>query len=278
MAEIPLRILLFVEGRTDASTVEALVDRALAEHEEVPRWVADDLEVVEVNPSPEQIASRGAVRVWITEALREEYEAAEAYIDVHHLVDFADSLARRGSFRRTRGHFNGVPGKDAAKLGRKAFNIAEQVRQRRRVDATIVVQDMDTDPSRCAGLKQARDEAHRQSAGMALVVGCPDQCREAWVTAAFEPQGAGENKEFEEVCNALRFDPCTSSHRLHHDERRSDGAKPVLARLTKGDPTREQQALRTVRMDKLRARGSSSGLEAFLQEVDKRLCPLLRES
>lgn len=268
------RFLLFVEGKADAATVEALVDRVLAEGPDAPSWVTDSLESSQVHPSPEQVQSRGAVRLWVGEDLRESPEATAGYVDVHGLVQFAGSLRRDRGFSSTRGHFHGVPGKHASKLGRKAFDISVEVRRRCNVDAAILVQDMDTDPSRRDGLKLAREEAAKRDSGMALLLGCPNQCREAWVLAAFEPTDDAETVTLTRERKALGFNPCTSSERLHHGEKRT-GAKAVLARLTRNDGAREKRALRTMPLELMRARGRSNGLEAFLDEVNERLCPVV---
>jgi len=273
---MPLRILLFAEAQADARTVEALIDRTLAECEDAPSWVIDALETIEVDPSRAQVESRAAVRVYFSETLEAKSEAGSAFADVHHLVDFAKTFAGRRGFRRSRGHFDGKPGMAAAKLGRKAFDVAEQARRCCGVDAAVVVVDMDTEPSRCCGLKQARRTAQQRVPDMKLVVGCPNQCREAWVLASFDPSDAAETERLAECREALGFDPRAFSERLHHDHKRKYGADACLRRLTKGDRLREQRSLRTSPLETLRQRGRENGLASFLAEVTSRLCPLVR--
>jgi hypothetical protein len=269
-------LLLFAEARDDALVVECLVDRSLAEDPRSPCWVVDGLDAANTVPSPEALATRGSIRTWIAEDGSDRVSASDAFCDVHDLDSLARRLRWRGKFDISRGHFDGRPGDHAAKLGRKAIAVAKDLGHGRALNAVILAQDMDTDPSRCRGLNQAREEAESKGTSFPIVLACPKQCIEAWVLAAFEPSDAAARERHGHVCKDLGFDPCLASQDLHHDHARHDGASAVLGTLTDGDQTCWESLLRTTPLDKLKPRGQENGLQRFLDEVAERFVPLLR--
>jgi hypothetical protein len=271
-----LALLLFAEARYDAFAVECLLDRALAEAPGSPSWIIDGLDAGEVTCLPGIVTARQGVRAWIDPRRKEVALASDAFWDVHRLSVLADALRQAGKFKISRGRFDGDPGKHAAKLGRKALDLAQDVARGRAVDVVMLALDMDTDVSRCEGLDQARREAQGKGAPFQVVLACPVQCTEAWVIAAFEVGSLTERERWEDIKNNLGFDPCAQSHRLHHDHARRDGSSEVLRALTNGDSEREERALRRTALDTLKARGDANGLRSFLDEVTARIGPLLR--
>lgn len=250
-------LLVFCEAPADARTVKGLVERVLKE--DGPEWLRDILE------GPEDAARE--MRDWAPDG------EGRDYFDVHRLADYV----RRLGIRPPQGHFNGEAGAAGALMARTAFSVArELVQTGTQVDAVLLVWDMDDQgDDRRRGLDQARDEA-RHWAPFAIVLGCPDAMREAWVLAGFEPETDDERTRVENLRQELGFHPCEDAQRLDaKDEHAKKSPKRVLDLLTQQDHERETRCWATVPLTTLRARGKDSGLTAFLEEVSVVLVPLV---
>lgn len=158
-------------------------------------------------------------------------------------------------------------------LGRKA--LAASVLAKPRVDAVILVRDMDDEAeARRTSLHEVR--AAVPDTALTVVLALPCTKREAWVLNGFEPQNAAEESALASVREELSFDPLTKAEELHataHGAKRD--AKRVLARLVGDDHTREARCWQETAWLTLRVRGTGSGLTAFLTEVKDRLVPLV---
>jgi hypothetical protein len=254
-----VKLVLFCEAAADFRTASALVDRVLGEHG--PDWVRA------LVPSDPQVML--GVREWLSDGEGREY------FDLHRIDDYKRSLQ---NVRFPHGHFDGKPGAAGALMARNAFFLVRERAKRdpaREVDAVVLVWDMDAQPvERRAGLKQAR-EAALPWAPFAIVLGCPDRMREAWVLAGFEPESKEEHARLEELRKELGFSPCHEGHRLSGlDEDRRRQPKNVVDRLTDEDFEREERCWREAPLDRLRERGAYNGLGTFLDEVKDRLVPL----
>jgi hypothetical protein len=253
------KLLVFCEAPADSRTIKGLVERVL--REEGPEWLRDILEGL--------AEAAREMRDWVSD------EEGRDYFDLHQLSHYA----RRQGIRVPQDHFNGEAGAAGSLMARTAFSVArELVQTRKKVDAVLIVWDMDDQgDQRLRGLSQARDEA-RHWASFAIVLGCPDPMREAWVLAGFEPESDDERDSLRALRQELGFHPCEEAHRLDaKEEHAKKSPKRMLGLLTKRDHDREMRCWTTVPLTTLRARGQDNGLTAFLEEVSAVLVPLVRD-
>jgi len=251
------QLLIFCEARADFETVAGLVDRVL--REEAPSWITDLLD------GPAEGAA--TVRSWVSGP------GGQPFFDLHHVKDYARQLGVRVPY----GHFDGSPGASGALMARNVFLVAREIARRSLpVDAVLLVWDMDDQgDARRQGLAQARNEAVCW-AGFAIILGCPERMREAWVLAGFYPEIESEQTTLDAERQSLGFCPCAKAHCLDaKDEQAKRNPKRVLAALTGGDRDPEARCWTAASLPVRRARGEGSGLHAFLDEVAQTLIPLL---
>jgi hypothetical protein len=247
-----VRGLMFCESPSDFQHAAELIDRVLREHG--PSWISD---VMDVNPE--------GVRQW------HPSDATHPFFDVHAYREHAGRLG----LRIPHGHFNGAPGAAGSLMARTLFLIARKLNQRgSTIEAVVLLWDMDGDgANRRIGLEQARTEA-TSWAKFAIVIGCPDLTREAWVLAGFEPTDDGERERLGELRQELGFHPTGEAHRLDSsDEQAKRNPKRVLRILTDGLGDRQQQCWQAIPLETLRARGHASGLADYLREVEEIIVP-----
>lgn len=143
-------------------------------------------------------------------------------------------------------------------------------------DLILLIRDDDREPTRRLGLEQARQwaEFHHRLVRR-VIIGLAHPKRECWVLAGFEPKNEEERELLEMVRSELGFHPCTEAEQLtakHDSDKRS--AKRVLAHLTKDAPNREAECWNVASLSLLRERGTSTGLAAYLHELESFLVPL----
>lgn len=250
------KFLVFCESPADLETIRALSERVL--REQGPEWVRDLLE-----DAPD---ARGLWE-WLPDG------EGRSYFDLHKLSTYAS----RRKVRVPHGHFAGRPGEAGALMGRTAFLVARELSfESTSPDAVLLVWDMDDQSSRRReGLEQARAEA-RSLMPFAIVLGCPDPMREAWVLAGFEPETTDERERLTALRQELGFNPCDEAHRLDaKNEQAKRSPKRVLDELTDGEHTRKARCWSEAPLERLRARGQHSGLRLFLDEAKESLVPLL---
>jgi hypothetical protein len=127
-------------------------------------------------------------------------------------------------------------------------------KKNRQIKAVLFIRDLDNQPDRRQGLKQAR------------------------VLNGFIPANPAEEKILASIKKQLSFDPCAEAHRL----RSTSGEKPdrirnpkvVVKQLTDGNINREQQCWEESTLEHLLATGKQTGLSDYLQEIEQRLVPL----
>jgi hypothetical protein len=251
------RLLVFCESPVDFETVQGLVERVL--REQGPDWVRELL------AGPPEAAQ--GFRDWVPDG------EGRKYFDLHKLSDYASRL----KLRRPQGHFAGQPGEAGALMGRTAFFVARELAlSGTELDAVILVWDMDDQgTARRMGLAQASTEA-RPLVPFVIVLGCPDPMREAWVLAGFEPETDAERARLADMRQELGFNPCEEAHRLDaKKEHARRSPKRVLEVLTDGERDREVRCWTEASLVLLRARGTHSGLTAFLDEAAESLVPRL---
>jgi hypothetical protein len=248
-----MKLVAFCEAGADFQISCALVDRVLSHAG--PAWLADVLET-----EPE------AIRSWLV------VTQDQRFFVLSRLTSYVDAL----SIRVPHGHFDGRPGAADAVMGRTAFAVVRALMKRGDViDAVLVIRDMDDQPERRAGLSQARTEA-QSWAPFRIVLGCADPKREAWVLCGFEPENADEQACLQELRQQLGFYPHQHAHQLTAtDEQAKRSAKRVLSILLRGDREREERCWKQASLDTLRARGASTGLRDYLDEIEALLVPLV---
>jgi hypothetical protein len=246
-----MRLVAFCEAVGDFQIASDLIDRVL--REAGPDWVADVMDA-----APE------GVRVW-------HEELGSTFFILHELTKHIDRLRARVQH----GHFDGRPGAADIMTGRNAAAIVRALRkQGHHVDAVLITRDLDDQPERRTGLEQARAEA---GGWLRIVLGCANPNREAWVLCGFDPEGDDEQARIVELRRELGFSPSLEAHRLDaKDEQAKRSAKRVLRALTDDDRDRERRCWNDAALELLRARGESTGLRAFLVEIQAQLIPLLR--
>ena len=247
-----MKLVCFCEAAADFQLASGLVDRVL--HDDGPRWVADLMEAD---------TTRDSVRAWVPDGARSFFKLGE----------LAGQMRSRGLLAQ-QGRFGGEVGAADARMARNALRVAGHIHKDEELAAVVLVRDMDQDgPNRRKGLSQARDTA-RAGATFAIVLGCADPMREAWVLAGFEPSDEAERALVEDARRELGFHPCEEAHQLDaQNETAKKNAKRVLASLTRADPEREERCWTEAPLDRLRARGQRSGLAEFLDEIREHLLP-----
>ena len=248
-----MRLLVFCEAEADFRTVKGLIARVL--REDGPVWLKEHLESYPLDNLCE----------WIGDG------AGATFFGIHRINKYKP----KKSILLPHGHFGGRKAGADYFSALTAFRIARaEADVEGPIDAVIFVRDADDQgDSRREGLKQARSVALLES-NFRVVLGCPDMEREAWVLAGFEPDREAEQKRLEEERRALGFCPCAEAHRLRdNDDQAPRSPKRALAALTAGDALREERCWTEAPLDRLKQRGESSGLRAFLEEIRRELVP-----
>lgn len=151
----------------------------------------------------------------------------------------------------------------------------------RSLRAVLFIRDLDNQPERREGIEQARAEQIHQSPQLEIIIGAANRMREAWVLNGFIASNPEEVQTLEAIRKQLPFDPCEESHRLRSNSReepeRIRNPKVVLEELTGGNWSREQQCWEETSLELLRQRGRYTGLTDYLNEIEKRLIPVLLE-
>ncbi len=197
--------------------------------------------------------------------------------DIRDILDQAQKQGIR--LPRYLSRSSSAPLKADGAVTKKILNLIHQLqrKQQRDIAAVIFIRDLDDQPDRREGLKQAREEHGNSS--LAIVIGTADRNREAWVLNGFEAQDSQEKQILKDIAKDLKFDPCLAAHRLRSssktDPDRRRNPKHVLEQLTDGDRNREQSCWQDTDLDVLRKRGTETGLTDYLDEVKKHLSPML---
>jgi hypothetical protein len=234
MADATYSIGLVVEAPADERTVTTLVDRCVCEGIE---WVEPEI--------------LGHFRSW------RGIEPGTGLTEWKHVKALATTHRVT-----TRGFFDGDPGKEDARAGRKALLLFRKFGM---PDFVLLVRDADKS-TRKAGLEQARKVSLEAEH---VVIGVANPEREAWVLGAFVPCDERERRSIASERQRLGFDPTLTPHELGGNGKRS--AKTAHANLLLDDHDREHLCLTEPPLEHLRERGQHTGLAAFLDEIDERI-------
>lgn len=199
--------------------------------------------------------------------------AAEPYLRWKHVRSRAREKA--DTIRVPLGKFQGAPAAPDAAVARRALRLLRA--SPNRPDAVLLLRDDDNDASRLLGLNQARAEVELLGSPEygRIVIWVAHSKRECWALHGFEPRDDGERDRLRVLTEELTFCPVTQPHRLndrHDHERRS--AKRVLRILVGDDHERERACWADTLLATLRERGTTTGLAAYLGEVERGLVPL----
>jgi len=247
---MPVRIAVIAEAEPDRRQICEMVDRKVMDH--APDW-------------------------WGREQLEEEREYCGLIPETlfTRWTELRSLPSPEGALRR--GGFIGFPkGKQRHydyPLARKALNGC--VLASPRIDAAILVRDMDQQPNeRAESLEQACNEISPNA--LSVVLALPTAKREAWVLNGFDPRDRNEEKVLAVVRRELGYDPRMSPERLDamkHGAKHD--AKRVLGILLgeDRDHDRELQCWQETPWTVLRERGKGSRLTDFLTDVKDRLVP-----
>ncbi len=192
--------------------------------------------------------------------------------------DKLDSVAQEHGLRRLRprSRFGGEPGAADAAAADKALQLAAFIAGEQGIAGVLLIRDADGQPERGRGLAQARTLEGGRAWPFAVVIGLALPKREAWVLAGFTPRDGAERDRLAALRQELGHDPCTGASEItasSHGAKRD--IKRVLRLLTEGDPQREADCWQTTPLPELSRSGQTNGLAAYLDELTRRIAPLL---
>jgi hypothetical protein len=165
------------------------------------------------------------------------------------------------------GHIDGAPLKPEAGMWRRVLMLLSHCESP--PDVVVLVRDMDGRQSRRDGMEQVRGAF---AWPFRVVVAAPEPEVEAWHVSGFVAEDDDERKTLDILREELSFNPTTEPQRLtSHPNNAKTDAKLVLARLCGVDADRRLHCLHD--RSRLRARGTSTGLTEFLDEIEERVVP-----
>lgn len=242
-AELPVVIAVAGEDRGHFETTTRLADRRIGEQ---VAWTAEFLE---------------HVRRWL-------HDGERPWFDLHRSL-----AAARSQRLPIKGLFAGESGMPDAKMIRaQLLSWAELVRRGVRIDAVVLVRDLDGRPERLQGMRQAVRTGSWPF--VVLVAWCEPEV-EAWKVGCFVPEDDAERARFASLAMRLSFNPTAEPERLHSAVTGSQrDAKKIARELFDGDAERGWRCLE-LPFEQLRVRGGTTGLADFLKQVDEKLVPLV---
>ena len=238
-------IVVVAEAGGDAEVVCDLVDRLLVEVGQIVR---------------EELAAR---RTW------SGLDGTATFTKWTLIDDLFDNLKKGDRRPKYLGYVEGKPQRNHYAICRKAILLAMNLRKQQPVHAILMHRDLDNDPERLTGMRQARDEVRDE---MVIVLATPDRMTEAWILNGFIPKNQAERKKLTEWKRKIGFDPTTQAERVTGKGDRDP--KALVRTLIGKDIERKRCCWNETQITELRQRGKQTKLEAFLDEVESRLLPL----
>lgn len=253
-----IEFIVIVESGADARTATKLAERVLQEKFD---WLDDD-----------------SLQYHFQWTGLESGTEFSCWRDITKIIDNAKSQIKYKHSRFIGHHSKSVPLKADGAASIKVLNLVRFLQRIRQIKAVIFIRDLDNQPERKEGLKQARSEHINKTPKLEIVIGAADPKREAWVLNGFIPSNQQEEQILEEIKNKLSFDPCIESHRLRatseKEPERMRNVKVVVEQLT-GNMEREKLCWEETNLKHLRERGVDTGLTDYIQEVEERLAAIL---
>ncbi|MBI1761004.1 MAG: hypothetical protein HYR56_06160 [Acidobacteria bacterium] len=239
-----LEFVVVVENNSDARHICTLADRVFAERVD---WI--DATTVD------------NFRLW------RGFEAGTTSTTWREIK--TDAKQKLPRFRR---RTNDEPQGIAYAESRKVIALVEKLQRTQQIDALILFKDLDNQPERRAGMRQARKEVEKQ---ILVVLATAKWKREAWILNGFEPSHKREEELLADLCQKLGFDPRLNAENLHHLT--TDDSKHILDALLQDHASgkkryeREEQCWLEVSLETLRQRGKETLLTDYLDEVETHL-------
>ena len=253
-----IEFIVIVESGADARTATKLAERVL---QEKFNWLDDD-----------------SLQYHFQWTGLEEGTQHSCWRDIRKIIDDAKKQLKYNEPRYLGHDSNNVPLKADGARAIKALNLVRFLQKTRQIKAVIFIRDLDNQPERKEGLKQARSEHINKTPKLEIIIGAADPKREAWVLNGFIPSNQQEEQILEEIKNKLSFDPCIESHRLRasleKEPERIRNVKVVVEQLT-GNMAREKLCWEETNLKHLRERGVDTGLTDYICEVEERLAAIL---
>ncbi|MBD2082066.1 hypothetical protein [Leptolyngbya sp. FACHB-17] len=253
-----LEFVVIVESSADARTATKLAERVLVERID---WLETEL----------------LQNLFQWSGLEAGTEHS-CWKDISAIVDRAKQAGLR--IPKFLGHTKTGALKADGAAAMKILNLVRVLQKTRPIRAVLFIRDLDNQPERREGIEQARSEHFDRQPKLEIILGAANRMREAWVLNGFVASHE-ETRLLEEIKARLNFDPCEEPHKLRSNSweelDRQRNPKFVLESLTSGNYLREQQCWEETSLEILQARGIHTGLTAYLQEVEKRLIPIILE-
>jgi hypothetical protein len=255
-----IEFIVIVESSADARTATKLAERVLVEKVD---WLESD--------------NLQYLFQWSGLQTGTEHSC---WSDISKIIDDAKSLGYKPA--RFLGHGrDGVPYKADGATSIKIINLVRQFLQKtRQIRAILLIRDLDNQPERRKGIEQGRSEHINGQPKLEIIIGTADRMREAWVLNGFIPSNQEEERILVEIERELKFDPCLESHRLREKSlagaNRIRNPKVVVEKLTGGNMEREQKCWEETSLELLREQGVNTGLTDYIDQVEKRLVPIIQ--
>ncbi len=245
-----LNIVLFCQSERDFEIASGLVDRVLAE------WGPPGLEeMLQTDPA--------GTRTWVRD------DAGQPFFALERLNVYASSFG----LRRPYGRFDSRPHAKSTLMARTLFTLARRFQQEGRIDATIVIWNLEHGgEGQRQALEQTRNAASAMT-GSCIVMSCPNPSTQGWVLSGFVPQSDSERAALAALERELGFDPTRSPDQLGASDGSAASIARVLRILTNDDPDRQRRCWQVVPLDALWRSGDPSGLRAFLQDLQDGVIP-----
>jgi hypothetical protein len=253
-----IEFVVIVESSADARTATKLADRILVEKIE---WLENDL----------------LQHLFQWSGL----ETGTEYSCWKNSNQIIDNFQKNSGFRPPRylGHTKDRPLKADGAAAIKILNLIKFIQKTRQIKAVLLIRDLDNQPDRREGIEQARAAHIHRQPKLEIVIGTADRMREAWVLNGFIPCNPEETRILDEIKTELNFDPCEESHKLRSNSwekpDRLRNPKVVVEKLTGGKMEREQLCWEETGLELLRTKGMQTGLTAYIDEIEKRLIPII---
>lgn len=243
---VSARFVVVFEADADRRTATELADRVLRES---ATWLLEDDSLLDFH------------REWFD-------ETDDGPLKWKSIKNYASELGLS-----IRGHFDGEPGLPDAKAARRAIRYI--LAKLDRVDAIVLIRDLDDQTERREGMEQARSSLAEP---IAVILGLANVERESWVVCGFEPKNTDEKQRLEVERRNLGFDPCSHSERLTacKDDQAKKSPKRVLGFLTEDDLERQSECWSETSLSTLKKLGQANGLSDYLAEVETNLVPHVR--
>jgi hypothetical protein len=257
-----IKILVIVEDKADFYIASGLADRVFLEKGE--DWITDSLD---------------SFREWTGLEQNNEYSRWQDINKIRKQYNFR--YLGHHKLSEVSGTTNKAPGLDGAKARLIVQMALIKQQTEPELKAIILLKDQDRNPKQYP-VRQCLEYVQKSFSQVIIIIGIPDPKRESWILNGFEPENQKERDSLQEITEKLHFNPCEEPERLRTSERGREQTKIrdikyVLDYLTTSQYHREKKCWEETPLHLLMQRGQRTGLSCYLDEIEKRLLPLLGE-